>query len=556
MSSSDTVTGIEKWKRWEKTFTSSKTYSNPFLNHDLKVTYTSPTGETYSSYGFWDGGTTFKIRFMFNEIGKWNWKTTFSDTENIGLHNRSGNVNVTAYSGDNPLYKHGYLKVSDNKRYLTHWDDTPFLWIADTAWTAYIYATDPEWESYIDNRSSKKITAILMSSCCITNNENSSDAEGNVFFPGTSPLQINPTAWRNLEDKIQYASDNGILMMIVGLINGRVMEKAEAHEVEAFIKMLSARIAGNHVILSPTQDWGHGNLDMHHMAGTKIKEALPFHLITQHTPRGTARIPGAHGKMATGAEWALHFYHDSYLDFSGIQTGHGASLPDSTPLDSDDAMDIVAKDHIQWIDRVYAEEPPKPVIISEGMYELNEGTDGVENSREMVRRQGYWSFLNGAYGYSSSCHAIWGWGNVDINWAKPRIECPSVSEGIDYVYATHLKYMYDFFSSIEWSRLEPNHENLIKNQVDNYRQKMMLAKSDDGSLAVAYLPDNNRIEIDMNEFPSAMKAKWYRTTSGTYQNEPGLAMNKGTYTFHKPDGWQDSVLLLQKAGDIDGNRDR
>ena len=149
MLNSSTAMGAEKWKRWEESLTSSKNYSNPFLNHDLKVTYTSPTGKTYSSYGFWDGGTTFKIRFMFNETGSWNWKTTFSDADNSGLHNNSGNVNVTPYNGDNPLYKHGYPKASGNKRYLAHWDDTPFLWIADTAWTAYIYATDSEWKNYI-----------------------------------------------------------------------------------------------------------------------------------------------------------------------------------------------------------------------------------------------------------------------------------------------------------------------------------------------------------------------------------------------------------------------
>jgi len=85
MSSSDTVTVIEKWKRWERTLTSSRIYSNPFFTHDLKVTYTSPTWKTYSVYGFWDGGPTFRIRFMSNEIGIWNWKTTFSDTDNSGL---------------------------------------------------------------------------------------------------------------------------------------------------------------------------------------------------------------------------------------------------------------------------------------------------------------------------------------------------------------------------------------------------------------------------------------------------------------------------------------
>ena len=72
-----------------------------------------------------------------------------------------------------------------------------------------------------------------------------------------------------------------------------------------------------------------------------------------------------------------------------FQTGHGASLADGEPLSDDHKMDLAAKDHIQWIDRVYAEEPHKPVIILEGMYELNEGTEHAENSRAMVRHQAY-----------------------------------------------------------------------------------------------------------------------------------------------------------------------
>jgi hypothetical protein len=42
----------------------------------------------------------------------------------------------------------------------------------------------------------------------------------------------------------------------------------------------------------------------------------------------------------------------------------------------------------------------------------------------------------------------------------------------------------------------------------------------------------------------------------TIQDEPKSAMNKGTYIFHKPRGWQDAVLLLQKAGHIDRDRNR
>jgi hypothetical protein len=538
--------GAETWNRWETTLTSSKIYANPFLNHDLKVKYTSPTGKTYTSFGFWDGTTVFKIRFMFNEPGCWHWQTSFSDMNNSGLHHRSGSVRVTSYSGNNPLYENGYLKVSDNKRYLVHSNGTPFLLVADTAWTAYIYATDSEWRKYIDDRSRKKINTILISSCCVTRNERSKDAAGEIFFPSSSPLRINPAAWRNFEQKVQYANNHDILMVITGLLNGQVMGNAEPHEVDAFLKMLSARLAGNHVILSPMQDWGTFHWERHHIVGTIIREVLPFHLITQHLRRSRdQRNPKTHRDLTTGAQWTLHFHQDSYLDFSGLQTGHGSSLADGEPLSDNNKMNLAAKDHIQWIDQVYAEEPHKPVIILEGMYELNEGTESVRNSREMVRRQGYWSFLNGAYGYASSCHAIWGWGRMNIGWTTPPIKCPPVSDGLYYVYVNYLQYMADFFNRIAWWTLEPNHEHLIYNQADNYRQRMLLAKSNDNRLAVAYLPDNSQIKIDMGGFSSPMKATWYRTSSGTYQDGPNAVINCGIYAFNKPLGWQDAILLLE-----------
>jgi len=539
---------VAVWTRWEHTFISSSTYDNPLLDVVLRVQYTSPKNKTYACYGFWDGDDTYRIRFMFNEIGTWTWETHCSNTNNPGLHAVKGTVDVCAYKGSISLYSKGYLRISDNRRYLVHASGSPFLWIGDTAWTAYMYATDAEWRQYIDDRSRKKINTVLMSCCCITRDGRSSDAKGEVFFPERSPLRINAAAWRHLDQKVQYANDRGILVVITGLLNGRVVGNATVHEVDAFVKMLCARLAGNHVILSPMQDWGTFHWENHHRFGTTIREVLPFHLITQHVRRRRDRRSNkTHRGLTTGAAWTLHFHHDSYLDFSGLQTGHGASLEDGKPLSDNHTMNLAAQDHIQWIDQVYAEEPHKPVIVLEGMYELNEDTEYVENSRAMVRRQGYWSFLNGACGYTSSCHAIWGWGRINIGWTEPPIKCPPVSQGLKYVYATYLMHMADFFNRIEWWKLEPDHEHLINNQVNNHRQRMLLAKSNDNRLAVAYLPDNKRIEIDMSGFSSPMKATWYQTISGTYQKVPNTVAHRGIYTFYKPGGWYDALLILEKV---------
>jgi len=124
------------------------------------VTFDGPQGRSFAGYGFWDGGRTFKVRAAFPTQGIWRWQTVCSDHNDDGLHNRSGAVAVVPYEGANPLYRHGLLKVSDNHRYLAHADGTPFLWIGDTPWAAFVAATQEEWENYLDNRRNNKFTVV------------------------------------------------------------------------------------------------------------------------------------------------------------------------------------------------------------------------------------------------------------------------------------------------------------------------------------------------------------------------------------------------------------
>ena len=90
--------------------------------------------------------------------GNWTWQTTCADTNDAGLHNRNGSVDVMPSTGSNPLYQHGYLRVAESRRYLTHADGTPFLWLGDTAWAVPHKAADHEWEAYLADRTAKQFT--------------------------------------------------------------------------------------------------------------------------------------------------------------------------------------------------------------------------------------------------------------------------------------------------------------------------------------------------------------------------------------------------------------
>jgi hypothetical protein len=87
---------------------------------------------------------------------------------------------------------------------------------------------------------------------------------------------------------------------------------------------------------------------------------------------------------------------------------------------------------------------------------------------------------------------------------------------------------------------------LIQNQSDEWARKMVLAKSATGDLAVAYLPDNSQITIDMAPFPASMKATWFNPVANQYQHIPDPIPNSGTFNFSRPSGWEDSALVLTR----------
>ena len=63
------TTQVGMWDQFEAPVTNGRTYSNPFTDVSLDVVYTRPDGSTVSFWGFYDSGTTWKIRFMCEQEG-------------------------------------------------------------------------------------------------------------------------------------------------------------------------------------------------------------------------------------------------------------------------------------------------------------------------------------------------------------------------------------------------------------------------------------------------------------------------------------------------------
>lgn len=71
--------GVGQWDRFEASATNTASYADPYNDVSLDVTYTRPDASTVDFWGFYDGGTAWRIRFMCDQVGTWEYAATFSD---------------------------------------------------------------------------------------------------------------------------------------------------------------------------------------------------------------------------------------------------------------------------------------------------------------------------------------------------------------------------------------------------------------------------------------------------------------------------------------------
>ncbi len=71
---------IPLWSRFEASADNPSRFTDPFRDVSLDVTYTAPDGRKIGFWGFYDGGTTWRIRFMPDMVGTWRYDAVFTET--------------------------------------------------------------------------------------------------------------------------------------------------------------------------------------------------------------------------------------------------------------------------------------------------------------------------------------------------------------------------------------------------------------------------------------------------------------------------------------------
>jgi hypothetical protein len=128
---------VRVWETQEITLEAAREYPNPYVDVTVWIDLTGP-GFARRVYGFWDGGRTFKVRFVATAPGEWRWKAAATPADDTGLNGGAGALRAVAWSeaevAENPN-RRGFVRASDNGHALSYADGTPFFLLGDT-WLA------------------------------------------------------------------------------------------------------------------------------------------------------------------------------------------------------------------------------------------------------------------------------------------------------------------------------------------------------------------------------------------------------------------------------------
>ncbi len=139
-------TEVPNYESIEFTLSVEAEYSNPYDAREIRLdgTFTAPDGIDITVPGFWDGASSWRLRFTPSQEGDWRYQLFITDGNGTSLPSE-GDFKVTASN------LHGWLQVGDwinpdySSQYLVHQDGTPFYGVGHCdALNILIDGFDPE----------------------------------------------------------------------------------------------------------------------------------------------------------------------------------------------------------------------------------------------------------------------------------------------------------------------------------------------------------------------------------------------------------------------------
>ena len=378
----------------EITFRATRAYPDPFNSVALDVIFHDPKGQELKVPAFWAGSNVWRVRYASPLEGIHTFRSECSERDDHGLNGIAGRIKIEAYSGSNPLYQHGPLRVAAAGRYLEHLDGTPFFWLADTWWMGLCHRLrwPDEFRTLTADRKEKGFNVIQIVAGLYPDMPPFDERGANeAGFPWqTNYFQIRPEYFEASDQRLAYLVDQGLSPCIVGAW-GYFLPWMGVEKMKAHWRYLIARYGAYPVVWCIA---GEANLpwylakgfpydDREQVRGWSqvmryVRATDPFHRPVTVHPTAIQRYTARH---ATD--------DPALLDFDMLQTPHGQR--EGVPVT------------IKAVRDSYDALPRMPVIDGEASYEML----GDSLPTKWTRRMFWLCLMNGAAGHTYGANGIW-----------------------------------------------------------------------------------------------------------------------------------------------------
>lgn len=455
------VNTIEQWTVFEASWETTKEYNNPFSEVEVNVVFEREDNK-WIVPAFWAGDNKWSVRFAPPVIGEYTYYPESTDKGDPDFNGGKQSFKVIPYQGENDLLKHGFIQISENKRFFEHADGTPFLWLGDTWWKGLCKRMT--WEGFQELTADRKAKGfnVVQIVCGPYPDEDMMEArwenEGGKPYETIDFSTMNPAYFDYADRRIEHLVDNGIVPVIVGgwgrpQGGGRsTLAQVGLEGYKRHWRNIIARYGAYPTIWMVGGEVKDSYGPWSELAGY-IKDTDPCnHILCYHAP-------GHPRKMLKD---------NSMFDFDMLAIGHNG-------------METVNRTY-DLMKSCFEMSPARPVLCGEACYEGH-----MQTNFQYIQRHMFWSFmLSGAAGHTYGAAGIWHAG-IEGNpghtgmWGQ-EYDWTTWKEGMNYPGSTQVGIGKKLLEKYPWSRFESHPE---------WVEEGSFAAGIPGEARIIYMPRRN-----------------------------------------------------------------
>ncbi|MBD3630648.1 glycoside hydrolase family 140 protein [Cyclobacterium sp.] len=427
------------------------------------------------------------------------------------------------------------LRVAENQRFLVTADESPFFWMADTAWELFHRCDREEAAYYLRKRAEQGFNVVKAVALAEIDGLQSPNAYGETPLIDLDPRQPNPAYFSHVDEVVEMAAAEGIYIALLPTWGDKVFKNSWGKGPEVFTEENAKSFGkwiGNRYKDQSNIIWVIGG-DRNPREDTR--DVAIWRALAAGIVEGTGGQDNAlmtfHPQPAGPGGSSNWFHNDEWLDFNMHQTGHCANQPTYQKISHD-----------------YNLQPVKPTLDGEPLYEDH---PNCFNAKELgyslpedIRRIMYWNVFAGAFGQTYGCHDVWQMYTTDREGINGPLRPWQVA--LDLPMANQMKHLKNLMLSRPFLRRIPAPE-MIPGIQENNTDFVIATRDSEGSYAMVYFPTGQSKAVNCKPLNSRMlKVTWYDPRTGN-QIDAGIISKAPSNTFVPPSSGgkgHDWVLIL------------